>query len=204
MAEQNTNIAADQDFTPAPNQQQKFGKSELLDAGAILRDVLRIGPRHIIGDLGAGGGMFTITAARLVGDQGQIYAVDVMKHALEDIESKARMAGLNNIKTVWSNLEMVGATKIKESSLDFAFLINILFQSNKHQEVLAEAARLLKIGGRLLVVDWSDTKPGFAPATERQVDPKKVIIEAGGLGLGLEREFKAGNYHFGLVFVRNS
>ncbi len=191
-------------YSPAPNQQQTFGKSELLDAGAILKDLLQIGPRHIIGDLGAGGGMFCINAARLVGNQGQVYAVDVMKHVLGDIESKARLAGLGNIKTVWSNLEMVGATKIKENSLDFALLVNVLFQSKKHEQILAEAARLLKVGGKLLVIDWSDTRPGFAPATDRQVDPKKVIASAASLSLNLIREFKAGHYHFGLIFTKEA
>lgn len=195
---------ATENYTPAPNQQQTFGKSELLDAGAILKDILQIGPRHVVGDLGAGGGMFCINAARLVGAQGQVYAVDVMKHVLGDIESKARMAGLDNIKTVWSNLEMVGATKIKEGILDFALLVNVLFQSKKHYEILAEAGRLLKVDGKLLVIDWSDTRPGFAPATDRQVDPKKVIASAASLGLSLSREFKAGHYHFGLVFTKNA
>lgn len=209
MAENNivntkTNDSYTPDYAPGPKQSQVFGRSELLNAGSILKDVLGMGPRHVVGDLGAGGGMFTMSAARLVGDQGQIYAVDVMRHVLGDIESKARMAGLNNIKTVWSNLEMVGAARIKEASLDFAMLINVLFQSQKHEAILAEAARLLKTGGKLLIIDWSDTRPGFAPANERQVDPQKIIRLATADGLSLEREFKAGNYHFGLILIKNS
>ncbi|PWB38852.1 MAG: hypothetical protein C3F02_02075 [Parcubacteria group bacterium] len=199
-----TTTTTDNNYTPGPNQRQVFGKSELLDAGAILRDVLLVGPRHVVGDLGAGGGMFCISAARIVGPQGQVYAVDVMKHVLGDIESKARMTGLDNIKTVWSNLEMVGATKIKENMLDFALLINVLFQSKKHEEILTEAARLLKVGGKLLVIDWSDTRPGFAPNSDRQVDPKKIIETAARFSLDLVREFKAGHYHFGLIFNKTA
>ena len=76
-------------------QEQTFGKSELLDAGKILQEVLEIQPGQIVADLGAGGGMFTIQTARLVGDRGQVYAVDIMKSSLSDIESKARMTGFN-------------------------------------------------------------------------------------------------------------
>lgn len=195
----NNNIAV-----AAPAQDQAFGRSELLNGGAILKDVLQIAPRSVVGDLGAGGGMFSLSAARLVGEQGQVYSVDIMKNALADIESKARMANLHNIKTIWSNLEMVGAAKIKENSLDYAFLVNVLFQSTKHFEIMAEASRLLKIGGRLLIIDWSDTRPGFAPNDMRRVDPASIREFATNLNLSLEREFKAGNYHFGLIFIKNA
>jgi|GEM_PF-280493 SAM-dependent methyltransferase len=183
-------------------QEQTFGKSELLDAGKILQEVLGIQQGQIVADLGAGGGMFTINAARLVGDRGQVYAVDIMKSSLSDIESKARMTGFNNVKSVWSNLEIVGAAKINEASLDHAMLVNVLFQSKKHFEMMAEATRLLKPGGKLLIVDWSSTAPGFAPPKEMKVDPAELNNHAVKLNLALEQEFKAGNYHFGLIFIK--
>lgn len=186
-----------------PNQKQTFGKSELLDAKTILRDILQIKPGNLVADLGAGGGLFTTQAAVLVTNKGQIYAVDIIKNILSEIASRARMAGLNNIKTVWSNLEMVGATKIKEASLDYCLLVNILFQSTKHFEVLSEATRLLKPGGKILIIDWSDTTPGFAPSNDRQVDPGEMIELSRRLNLTLEKEFRAGNYHFGLIFIKD-
>ena len=205
MTEENTIPATAADVKPittAPTQEQTFGKSELLDAGAILKDILGIKAGNIVGDLGAGGGMFTTQSAMIVGNQGQVYAVDVMKNILGEIESKARMTGLTNIKTIWSNLEMVGVTKIKEASLDFALLVNILFQSTKHFEILSEATRFLKPNGKLLIVDWSNTAPGFAPPSDRQVDPETIKQRANQLSLTLDQEFKAGNYHFGLVFIK--
>ncbi len=186
----------------APSQGEVFGKSELLNAGTILKDILGISIGSVVADLGAGGGMFSIQAARLVKDQGQVYAVDILKNTLSDIESKARMAGLYNIKTIWSNLEVVGATKINEASLDFALLVNILFQSSKHYEIIAEASRLLKSGGKLLIVDWDNTQPAFTPPSNMQVDPSKLNEYASQLELNLEKEFKAGQYHFGAIFIK--
>lgn len=178
------------------------GKSELLDAGAILTEILGLQTGQIVADLGAGGGMFSIQAARLVGEQGQVYAVDIIRNTLSDIDSKARLSGLYNIKTVWSNLEIVGAAQIPEASLDAAMLVNVLFQSDKHKEMLTETNRLLKPGGKLLVVDWSDTKPGFTPDSSRQVNPDNLINIARQLSFILERKFQAGQYHFGLLFVK--
>ena len=199
------NIAANtisEEAAPGPNQQQTFGKSELLDASKILKEILGLTIGNTVADLGAGGGMFTINAARIVSDQGQIYAVDILRQTLSEIESKARMSGLYNVKTIWSNLEIVGAAKIPEASLDFALLVNVLFQSKKHFEVLSEATRLLKPGGKLLVIDWSNTGPGFAPSSELQVDKTKLLDYANQLELSLVQEFKAGEYHFGIVLQK--
>jgi len=188
--------------TKPESQEQVFGKSELLNAATILKDILGLSIGSVVADLGAGGGMFTIQSARLVGDPGQVYSVDILKNTLSEIESKARMSGLYNIKTIWSNLEIVGATKIKETSLDFALLVNVLFQSSKHYEMMAEAARLLKQNGKLLIVDWDNTQPAFTPPSNMQVDPKKLNEYAQELGLALEKEFKAGQYHFGMIFIK--
>ena len=125
--------------TPAPpvvaqDEQPTFGKSELLDAGKILKDILGMQIGDVVADLGAGGGMFAMSSARIIGDQGQVYAVDIIKSSLSEIESKARMSGLYNLKSIWSNLEIPGATKIKEASLDYALVVNVLFQSQKNMK----------------------------------------------------------------------
>ncbi len=179
------------------------GGSELLDARQILTQYLEIKPGKIIADLGAGGAAyFTMQAARLVGATGQVYAVDVVKNVLSGIESKAQMAGLYNIKTIWSNLEILGATKIPEASVDFAFLVNVLFQTQKKHEVINEAIRLLKPGGSLLVIDWRDSALSFAPAKHLRVDQTDIIKHAEKMSLTLKQAFDAGGYHFGLIFVK--
>ncbi len=179
------------------------GGAEILNAPQILKETLKITSGKIVADLGAGvSAYFTIESAKLVGDQGQVYAVDIVKDILATIDSKAKMAGLYNIKTVWSNLEMVGAAKIADNSLDFSLLVNTLFQSKKQEEMVAEAIRLLKKGGKLLIVDWSDTAPAFAPPEELQVNKKIVSDTALQLDMELEQEFKAGPYHFGMIFVK--
>jgi len=195
-------------LTPAPindkkNQIAVFGKSELLNAHQILTQILKLKAGNRLADLGAGGGLFTLQAARLVGEQGEVYAVDIMKSILSDIDSKARMANLYNIKTVWSNLEILGATKIPEATLDFVLLVNVLFQSTATDKILAEAVRLLKNGGKMLIIDWSATTTGLGPHKDKQIDPNNIIRQAEVINLRLEQEFKAGQYHFGLIFVKS-
>lgn len=180
-----------------------LGGNVLLDPRSILKKAdLREG-QHIA-DLGAGtAGHFVIPAARMVGNQGQVYAVDILKSALEGIRSRAKLEGLTNLETIWSDLEVYGGIKIDDNSLDVVFLINILFQTQKHNEVMREAVRLLKPGGMLLVVDWKMTEiPSFGPKVEKRVKSEEIKKIASDLNLELTEEFEAGKFHFVLTFKK--
>ncbi len=179
------------------------GGNELLDARKILIDSLALEPAKVVADLGCGGaGYFTLAAARVVGDQGQVYAVDILKTVLSSVESKARLQKLYNIKTIWSNLEVYGATAIPAASVDYAFLVNILFQSQKHDEIIREAYRLMKPGGKLLVVDWARGLVAIGPSENDKVDPVEIRRLATEVGLAEINDFKAGQYHFGMIFIK--
>src|SRR3989344_1942674 len=140
------------------------GGNELLNPERILKDQLGLGNAHSVADLGAGGaGYFTLQAAKLVGEHGLVYAVDIIKGHLRNIESRAKIEGYDNIRTIWSNLEKYGATKINDQSLDFALLVNVLFQNKKPELLMKEAVRMIKTGGKLLVVDWRPGRFIFGP-----------------------------------------
>lgn len=176
------------------------GGTSLLVPAEIFQHVgIRQGMK--VADLGCGAhGHFSIPAARLVGKEGTAYAVDILKSVLQEVSKRANFEGVKNLKTVWSNLEIVGAAKIRNESLDVAMLINILFQSKHHENVMQEAARMLKKGGKLLVVDWRQAHIPFGPPVVDRVDPSDVKKIAKKFGLSLLDEFSAGQFHYGLVF----
>ena len=53
-----------------------------------------------VADFGCGAGFFTLPAARLVGDEGVVYAVDIMPDRLAVTQSSAQQAGLKNVQVV--------------------------------------------------------------------------------------------------------
>ncbi len=178
-------------------------KKELLDAQDILKNHLGIEPGQHVADLGSGGvGMFSITAAHLVTNTGQVHSADILKSVLANIESRAKMEGLHNIKTHWTNLERFGALKINDQTLDAVMLINVLFQNKNHETMFREATRLLKTGGKLLVIDWSPGRFTIGPDPKDKVDPERVREVASIIGLTEISSFSAGKYHYGIIFKR--
>ncbi|MFH1867043.1 MAG: methyltransferase domain-containing protein [Patescibacteria group bacterium] len=181
----------------------KLVPAKLLNPPELLAKQLEVKFGHFVGDLGCGGaGYFTIPAARLAGSKGKVYAVDILKAALEGVKSKAKLENLLNIETVWSDLEKVGATKITADTLDSDLLINIMFQSRNNAALLDEAKRLLKVGGKMLVVDWKVEPTPFGPAVSERLAPEKVREFAKQFNLKEEKFFEAGPYHYGFVFVK--
>jgi len=177
------------------------GGNELLDAQKLIQKA-GITFRMKVADLGCGSSaIFTLQSAKAVGDKGLVYAVDILKSVLASVISKARMQGINNVKTVWSNLEIYGATKIANGELDRALLINTLFQSKKHKEILQEAKRMVKREGMLLVVDWKPQGAPFGPLEKDRIAPERIKAMAKDLGFQLLEEFEAGPFHFGQLFV---
>ncbi|MDP3971025.1 MAG: class I SAM-dependent methyltransferase [bacterium] len=176
----------------------------IIDAPGVIKKA-GVKPGDIIADLGTGReGRMALSAGRIVGEHGIAYAVDVVKSILPTIATKAKVHGINNVQTVWSNLEIYGATRaITDNALDVAFLVTTLFQSKQRMKIMQETYRMMKPGARLAVVDW---KPGvsapFGPEEAVRVHPEEIKGYATELSMQLIEEFDAGQYHWGLIFVK--
>lgn len=179
------------------------GGDKLLDVKIILSKA-RIGEGMKVADMGCGStGHFVFPASLMVGDKGLVYAIDILRTVLETIDRRIKFENAKNIITVWSNVEIFKATKIESGSLDVALLVNTLYQSHKRVEIIREAARMVKKGGRLVVVDWKNVALPFGPPTEERVNKEAIIKGAPRLGLEFEEEFFAGQYHFGLILNKS-
>lgn len=161
--------------------------------------VARMGAREgqVVADLGCGTqGHFVFPAAHAVGPKGKVYAVDILKSALGGVESRAKLENVDNVETVWSDLEVYGATKVPE--LDLAMLVNNL----PKELMLKEAARVVKRGGKLVVIDWESAAAPLGPPSKDRVNKENIKNLLALWKFRLVEEFKAGKYHFGLIFVK--
>ena len=178
---------------------------DVLDAKALLKRA-GLNVAMTAADLGCGrDGSFVIAASRIVTDSGRVYAVDIVKDVLAVMQEKAKEAGVHNVVTVWSDLEVFGgARQITTGSLDVGILANTLFQSEKREDMVAESLRMIKMGGTLLVVEWKPVATPFGPPLELRVKPEDLKKHAQRHGAVLVDEFEAGEYHWGLIFHKQT
>jgi ubiquinone/menaquinone biosynthesis C-methylase UbiE len=155
-----------------------------------------------VADLGVGRGFFALAIAEIVMPNGVVNAVDIQDSALEALRSAMNAHGVTNINLVKANLEVLGGSKITDTSQDMVFLANILFQSTNKSAILAEAFRMTKPGGSVVIIDWQKGAGGLGPpdtVRESSESMQQLVMQA---GFVFERIFDTGKYHFGLLFKK--
>jgi len=117
-----------------------------------------IHPGQTVLEVGCGTGYFTLPAARLLGDQGRLVALDVLPESIELVSRKVQAANLQNVRLVRSNAI---DTHLDPDSFDAVLLFGVIpapmLPLNK---LLPEIYRLLKADGVLAV--WPPI-PGWLP-----------------------------------------
>ncbi len=183
------------------SQKQTIDIQQFFDPDQILKDV-GIEEGMIIADFGAGNGYMAFSAAPLVGSKGTVYALDVKKSVISHIRAEIKARSTSNIKLIWTNLEIFGANPIQDNSVDVVLIVNTLFQSQKHKEMLREAKRVTKSGGLIVIVDWKKESAPFGPPVDERVSIEKIKQIGYDMELNKIKEFSAGKYHFGIVFKK--
>jgi len=104
-----------------------------------------IQPGHTVLDYGCGPGGHSIAAAKLVGESGKVYALDIHPLAIRSVQKKTSQKGLKNVEMINSDC----ATGLQDNSLDVVLLYDTFHELNDPRVVLAELARVLKQEGIL-------------------------------------------------------
>jgi ubiquinone/menaquinone biosynthesis C-methylase UbiE len=168
--------------------------SEILPYSGIKKD-------SVIAVFGAGNGYYPVAAAKLVGANGKVYAVDVKSDPLEATVSAARNAGLKNILPIRHDMEKLG-TPIEDASCDGVVLSGILHLSQLRDNVLHESYRVLKTGGRVVVVEWKKETLPFGPSFESRLDASELATIMTANGFRLQSEIPADAFHYAMVYIK--
>ena len=113
----------------------------------LAETLLELMPPLVIADLGAGEGTFSQLLARRAK---KVIAVDNSEKMVEYGAELARKHGVKNLEYRQGDIEDV---PIRKASVDLAFFSQALHHARHPQQAVAEAWRILKPGGRIVVLD---------------------------------------------------
>jgi ubiquinone/menaquinone biosynthesis C-methylase UbiE len=141
----------------------------------VTLDRVGIRPGERVLELGPGPGAFTVDAARRVGPEGRLIAVDIQPEMIARVETRVRAAGLDNVKT---HVRSAYDLPLADGSVDRAFLIAVLPEIPDQARALAELRRVLKPGGVLSVSEqFVDPDYRFLFETLRAVEAAGFFLE---------------------------
>ncbi len=153
----------------------------------------------VVADFGAGRGYFLRPLSEAVGDSGLVYACEIQKSLVEALGTTAQQEGLRNIHAIWCDLEKAGGSKLETAAVDCVVLINTFFQVEHKKVVVLEIARVLRHGGKVIIIDWTESWSGMGP------HPDEVMVESATralfeeAGFTFETSFDAGDHHYGIT-----
>lgn len=140
-----------------------------------LLELLAIGVEDAVLDLGAGGGYFAFPAARRT--RNRVYAVDNDPFMLDVLRERIGGFGMDHVEAMKGSVE---AIPLASESVDAAIASLILHILDKPVLGVKELSRVLKQGGRGLVVEWAeprqDGKPGHRVTLETM---RRCLAEEG-------------------------
>ena len=128
-----------------------FGPMKILENAEIQ-------PGQIILEIGCGTGYFTLPAARLIGENGNLIAMDILPESVDLVSRKVRDAALKNVRVIKGDALNTG---LDDESFDIVLLFGeIPAPILPLEKLLPEMHRVLKKGGKMAV--WPPV-PGWLP-----------------------------------------
>lgn len=148
-------------------------RDKLLQTGKVL-DTLHLHPGSTVADIGAGGGWFTVRAARRVAPSGRVYAEDINPNAIKSINDRATREHLANITAI---LGTPDDPRLAPNSLDAAVMLRVYHEVAHPGRLLPVLVAALRPGARFAVIDH----PGNG--ADHGINPEVVRSEVTHAGL---------------------
>lgn len=173
-----------------------FSPREVLDKMNINNDI------KVLIDIGCGYGTFLISMAERVKET--VIGIDIDDNMISICKNKIKNKGVNNIDLLNGDIAMSNALKELErykGAVDYISLFNIL-HCEKPKDLLLNASKLLKTGGRIGVIHWKYEDTPRGPSMEIRPTPELIIDWAAKTGFQLEKQVELPPYHYGLIFSK--
>lgn len=155
-----------------------------------------------VADFGAGSGFIARAIAGIV-TRGNVFAIEINRDLVARITHEAEEGHIANLHPLWGDIEIAGGSKLAEASVDLVVLSNILFQIDDKPNALKEAFRVLKSGGRMLVVDWQESFGGLGPVPNRVFNQSMAEDLISKIGFTkLSDNLPGGEHHYAILFKK--
>ncbi len=158
-----------------------------------------IAPGARVAEIGCGNGWFTFDLERAVRPRGMVYALDMQTAMLQILETHRQ-----NYERILVLPCEENAFDLDDGEVDAVFHANVLHECSEPVVHLREANRVLKSGGKLIVIEWQpgvgQDEPG--PRADYRLAPQQTREFAEAAGFAIDDTRDIGPYHYAVLATK--
>jgi ubiquinone/menaquinone biosynthesis C-methylase UbiE len=160
----------------------------------LVMDAIGLKPGMVIGEAGAGDGYFTFKMIERIGEQGAIYANDILKSALNRMNRRRDREGIENIHTV---LGEVADPMFPRNDLEMVVMVHSFHDFEKPVLWLKNLKKYLKPDASVVIIDGDPAKTGGTHTLPKE----KIIAHAEAAGYRLQKDADILPHNLILIFT---
>ncbi|MDA8441446.1 MAG: class I SAM-dependent methyltransferase [Peptococcaceae bacterium] len=167
----------DRKFDPSNRQKLNSEKRRaVLPPDQVIKDI-NVAPQSTWADIGCGTGYFSIPLAEKVN---QVYALDIRSEMLDELRANIAQLSLRNVAVLQSQ---ESSFPLPNGAADGALVAFVLHEVDEPQLFILEVARILKPGGKAIIIEWVKNVSTMGPPLEHRlaIDQVDAWAEAGNL-----------------------
>ena len=165
----------------------------------VMLEKLHLQKGDIVADVGCGIGYFSIPAAVIVGEMGKVYAMDISDEMLKEVQERAKV---NNV----ANIEMVNTLEnsllVADESITYAFICNVLHETENVSNFLEEVKRVLVVMGKLAIIEWIKQESHIGPPMNHRIAEEELLNILNNMNFKVIEKINISNEFYGLVVVK--
>jgi ubiquinone/menaquinone biosynthesis C-methylase UbiE len=155
------------DWLERPEREKEEAPGKMLAA-------LKLRPGDVVADIGAGSGYHTFRMARLVGEKGKVYAVDIQPEMLTIIRQRMKAGRVTNVEPVKGTIT---DPKLPAGAIDLIIMVDVYHEFSHPYEMTQALVKALKPGGRLVFVEFRLEDPNVPIKLVHRMSQKQVLKE---------------------------
>jgi ubiquinone/menaquinone biosynthesis C-methylase UbiE len=171
---------------------------EAEEAPARAIAALELRPGHVVADIGAGSGYYTMRLSAAVGPRGRVYATDIQPEMLTLIKRKIDETSVTNVELV---LGTPTESRLPAGAIDLALMVDVYHELAQPQAFLRSLRRAIKPDGRLVLIEFRKESPWVPIREEHKMSIRDARLEVEAEGYRFNRVVDVLPWQHILVFT---
>jgi protein-L-isoaspartate O-methyltransferase len=149
------------------------------ERASLLLQNMQLQPTDKVADIGAGSGYHALRMAKLIGNQGRVFAVDIQQEMLDYIQQRIKKLKLSNVSTL---LGTETSCRLTPGSIDKVLLVDVYHEFAYPKEMGQSIWNALRPGGLVYLVEYRAEDPNVPIKRVHKMTEKQAMAEWEALG----------------------